>query len=566
MAKLFPVMNPNDIENPGERRVAKALVDQLPNRVEVFHSFNWLRRNGRGTLLEGECDFVLLDPNRGVLFVEVKGGSLIFDGREWIREVGRDRRSLNKDPFSQASKSMHTIVDLIKKSYPNRNGKLPFTYGFAVAFPDCQISGPLPPSIQPDLILDADRIKDLENSIVRVLKAFDRGDSRKLSVKEIESIRESLYPKYELLPVLWRKIEDQEDRLQRMTNEQMMILDILANHRKALIRGVAGSGKTILALAKAQSLARSGMRTLLLCYNRPLKDWLSQAVSESFRDNLVIDNYHSLAIRMCNSARVPLEKNKVIKTVKISPTSNLSFQHTEHYWYTTIPDGLMEACERLGQEHKFDAIIVDEGQDFHTLMWVSLDSLFKDPNNKVSYYVFYDPKQNLFVENPPLPDELGQPYDLVENCRNTKSIAEHCASLAGYESHSREGAPNGDIPENISVRTLDDAFKETAKRVRLMCMPNQGGLKMSQIAVLAPGFTKKEWPERFESIPLTTDFNKWRSNENVLMASWDRFKGLEADAIVIIEPPMKEDPRSAVNRYVARSRAKHLLTIIEVEK
>jgi len=29
---------------------------------------------------------------------------------------------------------------------------------------------------------------------------------------------------------------------------------------------------------------------------------------------------------------------------------------------------------------------------------------------------------------------------------------------------------------------------------------------------------------------------------------------------------MKEDPRSAVNRYVARSRAKHLLTIIEVEK
>jgi hypothetical protein len=40
MAKLFPVMNPNDIENPGERRVAKALVDQLPNRVEVFHSFN----------------------------------------------------------------------------------------------------------------------------------------------------------------------------------------------------------------------------------------------------------------------------------------------------------------------------------------------------------------------------------------------------------------------------------------------------------------------------------------------------------------------------------------------
>lgn len=562
MAKLFPVMDPNDIENPGERRVAKALVDQLPNRVEVFHSFNWLRKDGRGMLLEGECDFVLLDPNRGVLFVEVKGGSLIFNGQEWIREVGHDRRSLNKDPFSQASKSMYNIVDLIQKSFPNRSGQRPFTYGFAVAFPDCRISGPLPPSIQPELLLDASRIKDLENSIVRVFKAFDRGDSRKLSVKEIESIRESLYPKYELLPVLWRKIEDQEERLQRMTNEQMRILDILANHRKALIRGVAGSGKTILALAKAQSLARSGMRSLLLCYNRPLKDWLIQSVPESFRDNLVIDNYHSLAIRMCNLANVPLQKDKVVSTIETG-FEGLYYQIVEDYWSTTIPDGLMQACERLGQEHKFDAIIVDEGQDFKTLMWASLDSLFKDSDNKGFYYVFYDPKQNLFVENPELPDELGPPYDLVENCRNTKSIAEHCASLAGYKSRSREGAPNGDIPENISVRTLEDAFIETAKRVRLMY---QGGLKMSQIAVLAPGFTKKEWPKRFESIPLTTDLDKWRSNKNVLMDSWERFKGLEADAIVIIEPPMKEDPRLAVNRYVARSRAKHLLTIIEVEK
>ena len=35
-----------------------------------------------------------LDPESGLLFVEVKGGTLAFDGREWVREVRGQRRSL----------------------------------------------------------------------------------------------------------------------------------------------------------------------------------------------------------------------------------------------------------------------------------------------------------------------------------------------------------------------------------------------------------------------------------------------------------------------------------------
>ena len=31
-----------------------------------------------------------------MLFVEVKGGSLVFDGREWVREVRGETRFLNK--------------------------------------------------------------------------------------------------------------------------------------------------------------------------------------------------------------------------------------------------------------------------------------------------------------------------------------------------------------------------------------------------------------------------------------------------------------------------------------
>ena len=548
MAKLFPALNPGEIDNPGERVVARALVEQLPDRIEIFHSFNWLGRNRQGTIMEGECDFVLLDPDNGVLFVEVKGGSLLFDGQEWVREIHDQRQSLNKDPFAQAQRGMHDIMELVKRRFPRTTDELPFTYGFAVAFPDCRISGTLPPSIQPELILDASALQDILDAIRRIYASFRRNSHRALNNREVESVREALYPKYQLVPVIWRKIEDQEERLRRLTDDQQRLLDILANQSKAAIRGVAGSGKTILALAKAQATARKGLRTLLLCYNRPLKDWLLQAIPDSFDDTLVINTYHGLVYELCKATGVELNSK------------------AKEFWTDLAPEALMQACDLLPSEQKFDAVIVDEGQDFHDLWWTSLDSIFRDPNNKACYYVFYDPKQNLYVEHPSLPGELGQPYELPVNCRNTVRIAAHCASLVGYDNQVRDGAPIGDEPEVVHARSLKDAFSEAGKRVRNLCMPNLGGLKMHQVAVLAPGFTEDKWPAHFQTIPLTKSFEQWRKDECVLIASWSRFKGLEADAIIIVETPTRNnDIRENANRYVARSRAKHLLTVIQTE-
>ena len=42
MARLFPKIDPSEIENPGERKVAEALIGQLGSQVEVFHGFHWL--------------------------------------------------------------------------------------------------------------------------------------------------------------------------------------------------------------------------------------------------------------------------------------------------------------------------------------------------------------------------------------------------------------------------------------------------------------------------------------------------------------------------------------------
>ena len=549
MAKLFPKIRLDEIDNPGERAVARTLIEQLPSGVEIFHSFNWLARSSSGTLLEGECDFILLEPEKGLLFVEVKGGSLLFDGEKWVRQVGTVQRDLNKDPFEQAQRAMHDIVDVVKQ-HRKTSSDLPFTYGFAVAFPDCRVTGWLPPSIQRELILDAAILRSLPDALRRVFASFRRRSHRALYADEVISVREALYPKYQLVPVLWRTIEDQEERLQRLTDDQQRILGILAQQPKAAISGVAGSGKTLLALAKAQAMARQGFRTLLLCYNRPLKDWLCAAVPDAFDGNLVIDNYHGLAYDLCKAAGVGLWNR--------GDTSDPEF------WSEIVPVALDEACGRLGPEHKFDAIIVDEGQDFQDLWWESLESVFRDPDDKGCYYVFYDPNQNLFVDNPSLPDELGRPYLLPANCRNTVRISAHCASLVGRKNQSREGAPEGKDPEFVPVGTVREAVRAAGRQIRKLCLSNLGGLKPSQVAVLAPASAETLWPNRIATIPLTRDFEEWREGKGVLIETWGRFKGLEADAVVIVETPIRNRTRESVSRYVARSRAKHLLTVIEV--
>jgi DNA helicase IV len=49
-----------------------------------------------------------------------------------------------------------------------------------------------------------------------------------------------------------------------------------------------------------------------------------------------------------------------------------------------------------------------------------------------------------------------------------------------------------------------------------------------------------------------------------LTTSWARFKGLEADAIVIVEMMAQDSAQERANRYVAESRAKQLLTVVQV--
>ena len=555
MARLIPKLDLSDISNDSERKIAEALVQQLPDSNIVIHGFNWTARNKRGKIVEGECDCIVLDPEYGMLFIEVKGGIIKFlpEENEWVRVSYQAESDLPiKDPFGQVERNMYKIVNYIKQNYGDDS--FPCTFGFAVAFPDGQFQGQPPASAQREQIFDANTLNDLTTAVRRVLTSFSRGSRPKMDKQTFSRLKNALLPKYEIVPILCQSIEVQERMLYRATQDQQRILSVLAQQKFAAIEGGAGTGKTLLAVAKAQQLAEAGLRTLLVCYNRALKDWLVDTLTGEFEDLLSVQTYHNLVTELC-------EQTNVMFIDKENPP-------TQEMWDDVAPERLMDACDLLTTDEKFDAVIVDEGQDFKNLWWTSLESVFRDPENKSAYYIFFDTRQNLFVKDEfELPPELPPPFSLTTNCRNTTSIAEHCASIIDEEVETRSSSPTGIPPEVHDSADWATGFRAAENLVQKLCRKDGDALEPSQITILTPGYAKREWPERFRRFEVTDDMEKWRNNEAVLIASLHQFKGLESDAVVLLTPTLPDiHGRYHIENYVARSRAKHVLHVIYVEQ
>ena len=103
-----------------------------------------------------------------------------------------------------------------------------------------------------------------------------------------------------------------------MLSEQKCILNYLTEQKTAVIQGVAGTGKTLIAMEKARRHADAGERVLFLCYNAQLKTYLSENYTHenidyyvdfnnlsSFKFNLIpVSSYASLtAVNLKSSPR-----------------------------------------------------------------------------------------------------------------------------------------------------------------------------------------------------------------------------------------------------------------------
>lgn len=109
MARMIPEsLSP---ETPAsERFVYKRLEAGLPESWTVIHGRRFFLPGNPP--VEGELDFLVIDPSRGGIGLEVKGGGVERTHDGWFSTDRNQTRHAIKDPGRQASQAIHAIHEV----------------------------------------------------------------------------------------------------------------------------------------------------------------------------------------------------------------------------------------------------------------------------------------------------------------------------------------------------------------------------------------------------------------------------------------------------------------------
>jgi superfamily I DNA and RNA helicase len=355
-----------------------------------------------------------------------------------------------------------------------------------------------------------------------------------------------LRPEFQLVQRFSTQLAMLEDDFDRLTKEQVRVLDWLKETRRLLVRGCAGSGKTVLALEKAIRLARDGKRVLLLCYNIPLAEWLRSRVKHEGLD-IVVQHFHGLCQLAAEAAGLPF------------PVPDKPELLTE--FYDLEAPALLEAALKTAALEKFDAIIVDEGQDFMPEWWILIEELLEDPKTGL-LYVFYDPDQNIFGRQFGfLMDEAKLTLDRV--CRNSRQITGFINGLAGTQHLPADFSIDGPLPE---VHEVDSEAAERERVERIIRSLVQGkGVAPERIVVIGKrrrANSSLAGVKVLAGFPLVDEASAQEYTGKIRYATIYRFKGLEADCVVLLGFQKPVEGQVDRLQYCAASRAKSMLLAV----
>ncbi|MBW2277556.1 MAG: NERD domain-containing protein/DEAD/DEAH box helicase [Deltaproteobacteria bacterium] len=553
MAHMIPREPPQS--GPGsraERELFLALSDNLDDDHFVYSRLSFLERD---KAREGECDFLIVHRERGMLAVECKGGGVRRRGDgEWMRSVrGREQR-MKESPFEQAQRTIKTLEKQLwfrtKKMFPKIK-RFPFVHGHVVAFPlALSDDANLPLDVAPETLWDA---ADLDDIGVRVGAAFDfwskaaGGGVKPLEGWQFKQFRrKALHPKLGVVECLGADIRAEERELLRLSDEQVHVVEQWLDNPRLRVKGGAGTGKTVLAVEAALQLADDGLNVQLLCFNRPLANYL-RAVVESAdvdRGEIRVSNFHSL----CRASRVSLTD----RDFEV-PSSG---DDENRFWSEIAPTYLLDSIAD-GRIERPDAMVIDEGQDFAEMWWTVLDELLGGAGQG-RMLVFYDPAQAIFHGESCVPEMPT--IRLNRNFRNTKNIAEVVCELGQVEMETFDRAPDGDPPDVRDQESPSKTKKQVANLLQRLVRDQK--LRPDQIAILTPHTRDNSCLAGVDELGGYELASKPMDRQGkVLHTTIGRFKGLESDVVIMLDVD-PDDPRCGRHeRYVAASRAKHRLYV-----
>lgn len=544
---------------------------------------------------EGESDFIVLHPYFGMFVIEVKGGGLEYreDEHVWVSwGRGGEEYELSTSPSAQVKRTCRLLRAIFKED-PNCPGYLKssnFEICWAVVFNQCRLEGILPADLPRELVLDEldmDRIElrlqtrvhqhFLRKAYVRAIEQDSRRgkkrryrhdmprdqieeDVRRGCIRTSDDGWEYLRAKFlasELQvkpPRLSTQIKQESEQLRLLTDEQYKVIESLESREylRAKVRGCSGSGKTLCAIELARRFARRKKKVLLLCYNPALKDWLRR---ETRNKRQFIRSYTIHGF--CR-----YEVDDLPNAYAVSPHSRTEI--LDYEWPLKLSEHLDTTTRR------YDVVIVDEAQDYRGLWWSVIPKLLRGDGSR--FFVFYDENQILYHDSAigEIPIN-GLPLILRRNCRNTERIHDFISLFYHDPEEIICQGPEGTLPKLFVY--CDESQQQDGLR-RLLARWGEGLKDRPQpydrvVVLTLHGRTTtflKDTPKigNVNLVERPTQLSRAeesaREPYTVLWSTDRRFKGLESDAVMLVDIDQRvEDSFVDQLLYVGGSRAKHRL-------
>lgn len=564
MARMIPAVVDPSTASDAERKVF-AMLQSDPDTCDwvVLHSLGLASRGKKKPY--GEIDFVVLIPELGICCLEIKGGRVACSDGVWTT-VSRTGKSdtLSKSPFMQVRDGMFTLRRALAD---RREAALPSTLPFScgVIFPDVPFDIRSPEWEQWQIIDRDDLTRPISRhvrKIAREQRALERDvPSGEPSLSTIATIKQLFRPDFEVVVSKGAQINECEERILSLTTEQYGALDILADNRQCLVKGAAGTGKTMLALEFARRAAAEGNRTLLVCFNRLLGEWLAKEVARSPTENLRACRYHQFVRELITHSEL---RDEFLEIEAAGDSDKLYGEA-----YPTL--GQLAA---VGVGRQFDVLVMDEAQDLvDNAVIQTLDELLVGGIESGRWAFFGDfERQAIFGQTTAQHMEqllrrmspslaIGR---LKQNCRNTRYIAEETAMLSGFESMPYKPGQVQGLP--VDYRFHRDNVQQVRHLTECVEVMLKHGLRADDIVILSRFRFENSCARNLKS----PDFSVVASGVSppkgsksvVRFVTIHSFKGMESAAVVLIDVDQVADAQPQQLLYVAMSRARSHLTML----
>jgi hypothetical protein len=273
LSYLYPE-SPDAYDNTSEFEVARDLASNLPSNWHVISNVEWAKETKVGKRT-GEIDFVILTPGNVIHVIELTFGTL---------ELNSDGDLVFSTPAGKKSKSQQLrsnksfVIDILRNARRLNEGLPTFDIRAWLLTPNTILDREIPsPLYEPTQIVDGS-YSDPTGELCNRLKAGHDKTAGQVQPVILRIFMREL--RYYLDPTTL--IEGERRYVSGLSQTTEVILSVRCKTNRIVIDGVAGSGKTQIALAGLERARAKGLSAAIVSNTRVLPNLIQSEYGSSF--------------------------------------------------------------------------------------------------------------------------------------------------------------------------------------------------------------------------------------------------------------------------------------------